>query len=299
MARDWETWLKNSIGPASATEETDRDRTEKRIRDAILRDTRLAGNVRIFVKGSYANSTNVRADSDVDIAVEWKDWAYLSKVNKAAALSWDQLGVPLGDSDPSPRQYRGWVEEALIDVFGASCVDTTGNKAITVTRGQTTLDADVVPCFRLKRYDGPGREPHLGTRLYPKNGGSVENWPDQHLANGIAKNSNTGRRYKQIIRALKRLENDMVKTGRLSQEVHGYFLECLLYNLSDTAFMRTTYTASSMAVLAEMWQDIDKGRHTDWLEVNRLEWLWRNAQTWTPDEASKFAYEAWNYMNGS
>src|SRR3954465_4654842 len=96
MARDWETWLRNSIGPASPTEEADRDRTEKRIRDAILADGRLAGNVRVFVKGSYANNTNVRRDSDVDVAVEWTSWSYISKVNDAVSLSWDQLGVALG-----------------------------------------------------------------------------------------------------------------------------------------------------------------------------------------------------------
>jgi hypothetical protein len=45
MARDWETWLSNSTGPASATEQEDRDRTEKRIADAVARDSFLGGNV--------------------------------------------------------------------------------------------------------------------------------------------------------------------------------------------------------------------------------------------------------------
>jgi hypothetical protein len=296
MARDWETWLRNSIGPASPTEEADRDRTEKRIRDAILADRRLAGNVRVFVKGSYANNTNVKADSDVDIAVEWKAWAYISKTNKAADMAWGQLGVSLGDSGPQPGEYRRWVEDALVVAFGEGCVARTGNKAITVTRGSTTLDADVVPCFRHKRYDGPSRQPHVGIRLYPKNGGVVENWPEQNRVNGTAKNTNTHRRYKEIVRALKRLENDMVKTGRLQAEVHGYFIECLLYNLLNDSFMRTTYKSSVMRVLAEMWQDIENNRHLDWVEVNGLKWLWRGGQTWTPEEASDFAYKAWNYM---
>ena len=54
VARNWETWLKNSIGPASNTEQADAERTEKRIREAIQADSRLAGKVRVFVKGSYA-----------------------------------------------------------------------------------------------------------------------------------------------------------------------------------------------------------------------------------------------------
>jgi predicted nucleotidyltransferase len=297
MARDWETWLRNSIGPASATEEEDRDRTERRIRDAILADRRLAGNVRVFVKGSYANNTNVRRDSDVDIAVEWKSWAYISKRNEAENLTWEQLGVVVTDSSPQPSEYRQWVEEALIAAFGASGVDTTGNKAVVVAGGSTTLDADVIPCFQHKRYDRRGVEPHVGIRLYPKNGGTVENWPEQTRVNGNAKNSNTSRRYKQLIRAVKRLENDMVATGRLQDEVHGYFIESLLYNVADSVFSDPSYKDAVTGVLTVLWRAIEHGQSTDWVEVNGLKWLWRSGQTWTPGEASHFALSAFGYIN--
>lgn len=299
MARDWETWLRNSIGPASDTEEQDRDRTEKRIREAILEDDRLSGSVSVFAKGSYANNTNVRRDSDVDIAIEWKAWAYISKTNEAAKYNWDQLGVTTGDSAPSPAEYRRWVELALCTAFGSGHVDTTGNKAITVAGSSTTLDADVVPCFRHKRYDTRGRKPHVGIRLYPRSGGIVENWPEQNRVNGIRKNdsSTTRRRYKELVRALKRLENDMVESGRLPSEVHGYFIECLLYNLPNQVFLADSFEAATKSVLAEMWQAIKDGRQADWVEVNALKWLWRSGQTWTPQEASEFAYNAWNFIN--
>lgn len=296
MARDWETWLQNSIGPASDTEEADRDRTEKRIREAIQVDHRLVGNVRVFVKGSYANNTNVRRDSDVDIGIEWKSWAYISKANEAARYDWKELGVSLGDSGPTTSEYRQWVEGALLKAFGPANVDTTGNKAITVAGGSATLDADIVSCFQHKRYTHPGREPHLGIRLYPKKGESIDNWPEQNRINGTEKNRNTSKRYKQIVRAVKRLENDMVETGRLTDEVHGYFIECLLYNLPNEVFQRSTYRTTALDVLARLWQAIQDGEHTDWVEVNSLKWLWRSGQTWTADEAATFAKTAWNYI---
>jgi predicted nucleotidyltransferase len=299
MARDWESWLKNSIGPASETEEADAERTEKRIRDAIQADPRLAGKVRIFVKGSYACGTNVRRDSDVDIAVEWNAWAYITRANDAKKYSWAELGVQTGTWSPEPGEFRRWVEEALIAAFGTAMVDTSGNKAITVERNTNTLDADVVPCFQHKRYDGPGREPHIGIRLYPRNGGTVENWPEQNRANGIRKNTATSLRYKKIVRALKRLENDMVAAGLLDREVHGFFIECLLYNLPDGVFADASYKQAMLDVLAKVWNQINDGEHRDWVEVNGLKWLWRDGQTWTDSEAADFAKKAWNYIKGN
>jgi predicted nucleotidyltransferase len=263
MARDWETWLKNSIGPASATEEQDRDRTEKRIRDAIATDSRLQGNVRVFVKGSYANNTNIRQDSDVDIAVEWKRWSYIEKVNDASPYTWNQLGVQTCDEGPLPSEYRRWVEEALVAAFGATIV-APGNNAIVVNSGSTTLDADVVPCFRLNRYSQPGLSPSEGNRLYPKSGDAVSNWPDQHKANGTSKNQTTQKRYKQLVRALKRLENDMIATDRLTEALPSYFVECLLYNVKNATFGSGSYKSTAEAILAEIWHAIRNGEHNDW-----------------------------------
>jgi predicted nucleotidyltransferase len=295
VARDWENWLRNSIGPASATEQEDRDRTEKRIRDAIMADKRLAPNVRVFVKGSYANGTNVRSDSDVDIAVEWKDWSYINKVNEAADLPWARLGVTAEEKGPTSADFGAWVEQALVNAFGSQTVEP-GNHAITVTKSSTTLDADVVPCFSLLRYTRPGKPPDKGNRLYPKMGRYVENWPEQHKANGVRKNSDTRKRYKQLVRALKRLENDMIVTGRLTQPVQGYFIESLLYNLPTSTFGYTSYKQTTLELLAKLWNEINDGAHSDWVEVNNMKWLWRDGQSWTPQEASDFAHVAWNYI---
>jgi hypothetical protein len=60
MARDWESWLASASGPASPTEEEERDRTESRIRDAIRAAEDLPSSVSVYAKGSYANNTNVR-----------------------------------------------------------------------------------------------------------------------------------------------------------------------------------------------------------------------------------------------
>jgi hypothetical protein len=151
----------------------------------------------------------------------------------------------------SPVSTGAGVEAALLAAFGRTIVGTSGRKHIHVAAGSTTLDADIVPCFRLLRYDRPGGAPRQGIRLYPKLGGMVENCPEQNRGNGVAKNNNTGRRYKQLVRAMKRVEKDMVQNGRLQKEVHGYVIEYLLYNIQNPTLTDPSYKTTAMNILAD------------------------------------------------
>jgi tRNA nucleotidyltransferase (CCA-adding enzyme) len=78
MARDWESWLQRAAQPASATEEAKRDRTEQRVREAIRASSEIPSSVKVYVKGSHKNNTNVRQDADVDVCVEWTEFFYVS-----------------------------------------------------------------------------------------------------------------------------------------------------------------------------------------------------------------------------
>ena len=67
---DWEQWLRNSVSPPSDTEDSKRERTERQIRTALQNYEPLQGKkYAVYSKGSYANNTNVRQDSDVDVGV--------------------------------------------------------------------------------------------------------------------------------------------------------------------------------------------------------------------------------------
>ncbi len=63
--------LQGWTGPSSDTEQEKQDRTLRMVREAIdehaaFDDCRLS----VYAKGSYANNTNVKTDSDVDISVQ-------------------------------------------------------------------------------------------------------------------------------------------------------------------------------------------------------------------------------------
>ena len=70
------------IGPSSATEQDKQDRTERMVKEAISAWSGLAtANLSVYAKGSYPNNTNVRTDSDVDIAVQCHDVQYREEAN--------------------------------------------------------------------------------------------------------------------------------------------------------------------------------------------------------------------------
>ncbi len=295
MPRDWEAWLLAAARPASDTEEAERDRTLTRIQRAIASSAEIeSSKVRVYVKGSYASNTNVRRDSDVDVTVEWTGWSYIRRHTTVKDKTNAELGITPTTEGPTPADFRAQIERAMVATFGVPAVDTTGNKAITVSRSTDSLDADVVPCFSLSFYHGP-RNVHPGHRLWPKSGGVIDNFPQQNLDNGRGKNNRTSRRYKQIVRCLKRLEGELVAQGKIPREYPGYLVECMLYNIPDAVFTKDATLLSSLrSCLAILWGGLrEEATYNSWEEVNELLMLFRGRSHRSPQEALTMIWAAW------
>jgi len=72
MADALEDLLRRYTKPSSDAEQQRQDAAEKLIRDAVACRTvlsNLGSRLEILPKGSYKNNTNVKLDSDVDVAV--------------------------------------------------------------------------------------------------------------------------------------------------------------------------------------------------------------------------------------
>jgi len=296
MARDWEAWLATASGPASPTEEQERDRTEDRIRDAIRADSDLRASVRVYTKGSYANGTNVRRDADVDVAVEWGNTIRVGTWGKTLGMSPAELGYTPAVEPMTPKEFRRRVEKALTDAVSAGSVDTSPDKCIGVAAGTNTLDADVVPCFALNRYDAP-RVSHPGHRIYPKSGGEVDNYPQQNYDNGVTKNDQTNKRYKQIIRCVKRLEGELYDDGDIPRDYPGYLIECLIYNVPNDHFGHRLRYDDMRAVLAFLWNGLrDENLYMQWTEPSQLLMLFRGRPDRIPTNAFNLVDKAWKKM---
>jgi len=301
VVTDWEATLRSWVKPPSETEDAKRDKTESQIREALTASTRLKGiNYKVYAKGSYANNTNVRLDSDVDIAVECADFFYYDDTGAAADVTKAvKTEFPDYAGGYSCTAFKNDVEQALIDYYGSSAVER-GNIAIRVREKKTTLPADVVPCFEYRYiYDIDSRGSilyHQGTRVYPDKGTYIHNWPKQQHERGVTKNLATGRRFKAMVRALKRLENELV-TAKKIQEQPSFFMECLVYNVPNKFLNQGTYVADMRAILATIFNaTLTDDACRKWLEVSERRYLFQSSQTWTRQQAHEFSAAAWNHI---
>ncbi len=285
-----ETTLSNWTGPSSDTEKDKQERAERMIRQAID-DHEPFNNcsLKVYAKGSYANNTNVRSDSDVDIAVECTEVLYWEESEK-------------GNNHTSGNPYKGiWTPTKLrAELVSAmekkfpNQVDTSGVTAIQINANTARVNADVVPCFSYRYYMGNAHRD--GTKIFKTDDRSVVNYPLQQIRNGTDKNNRTNYKYKKCVRILKRIENAMAGVGKC-KELPSYFIECLAYNCPDHIFTRATWSQMLREIIIYIYHALEgeEPNTNRWLEVNECFYLFHPQQKWTRQDGRAFAHAAWNY----
>lgn len=173
--------------------------------------------IKIFIQGSYANNTNVRTQSDVDVAIIQEDTfttEYRSYSN-----------YPQSDSDygfksvPSKAKiFKDEVESCLKDKFGSDV--ERKNKSIKIHGNTYRKDADTVPCQRYRDYRKDYHKDVTnyigGVVITSDEGERIINYPEQHIANGKEKNNNTNYHYKKMVRIMKKMRYLMEEDYRTS-----------------------------------------------------------------------------------
>lgn len=289
------TALENKLagwtGPSSATEQDKQDRTERMIREAINAHEPFQNMSRkVYAKGSYANNTNVKADSDVDIAVECDEAVYWGEHTPGAHPASSSYS-----GEWTPSKLRSELVAALRAKFGDD-VDTSGSTAIQIHSSSARVEADVVPCFEY-HYHLSATNFRKGAKVFKTDGTSLVNYSNQQLTNGRNKNNRTNQAFKKTVRILKRLENAMVDAG-YHREVPSFFVECLVYNSPDSIFGRSTWTEIVKGVISHIRSSLEGAEPTAnserWLEVNEAKYLFSTAQKWTRQDGRDFALACWN-----
>jgi hypothetical protein len=132
--------------------ETTAARTYASIKTALEQSDALKKHTyRVYLQGSYKNTTNVRGDSDVDVIAEFTG-AFGYDVNRLTEAQQEEFHRRFpGTATYGFNEFRNDVQKALQSYYGS--LATPRNKCIVVQGKSRQLSADVVPCMTYKRYD--------------------------------------------------------------------------------------------------------------------------------------------------
>src|SRR5438445_5765872 len=138
---EWENILRRWAQPLGAAEQDRSNNAERLVREAVrASEAAKLHAIEVFAKGSYANNTNIRGESDVDVAVNLRD-VYFTNYQFAPTLTNELVGVQT--LDYTFGEYKNDIGSALAKAFGPSAV-TRGDKSFKVRENSYRVSADVV-----------------------------------------------------------------------------------------------------------------------------------------------------------
>lgn len=291
--------LKEMARPASDSEETRMDNATKMVKDALYRNGVIPDSeYEIFAQGSYANNTNVRNNSDIDINICFTGAFFY---NIPSGTTKEQYGIT-DYTLYSFRRFKDDVERILVDKFGRDQV-VRKNKCIHVNGNSYRTDIDVVPTWKYRRYGSPMNRSYVeGVKLVSDSGDEVVNFPKQHLYNGRQHNVDTKERYKKLVRIIKRIHINMENEGYFNnQNITSFLLESMVYLLPDSYYRCYTDSLDWNDVLKDaivFWFNATKGGTDDWKEWTEVSELLplMNGHKWTRSDVNIFAYKIWYYL---
>ena len=296
MPKFSEDTLNNWTNPPSDNEEAKLSNAGRMVKDAINSDVKLKSKgIEIFGQGSYANNTNIRLNSDIDINVHYADAFYFHLPD---GLKKEDVGLN-NSVDYSFSEYKNDVENALVSKFGRNDVKRK-NKCITVVGNSYRVQVDLVPTWEHRWYFSQ-KTYNEGVVLFADNSSftQIVNYPKQHIENGKTKNSNTLRRFKSLVRIFKMAKVKMEDDKYFSDnKITSFLLESLVWNVPNNIFTNySTWNERTKQVIIFLYNNTKEDiQCKDWCEVSNLLYLFHAERKWTFQEVNTYFVKMWNYM---
>ena len=273
-----ETWSHQGAVATSAS-------TYQSIKGVLESGTAAAkGSINVYLQGSYANDTNIRGDSDVDIVCELTSTFHskTSSLDEAELARYERARIP---GTYSFDQFRA---DVLSDLRSAYNTVEEGNKSLKVAASGGRLPADVVACTSHRRYSA---FPEFGTPRYHEGirfvtrqeGREIVNYPRQHRENTTAKHQATNSQFKTLVRIFKNARTYLIDRGVITSNMApSYFVECWLFNV-DNAVFRGSYETAFPVILDWLHSADDSKFET----ASGLHWLFGTSDvTWNRSDAA-------------
>ena len=239
-----------------------------------------SSNFEIYLQGSVANYTNIRADGDIDIVFQYNGTFGYSR----------NYGDYNSPSSYSLNHLRSRIRSILND-HNIRCQDK--DKCIKLNLKERWQDVDLIPCFQY-RYHLSRYNYCEGIKIRTLNGKEIINYPKIHRMNGEKKNDGAPN-HKNMVRVFKNIKKRLVEERWCEEELApSYFIECLLYNVTDRAFYGNNSQSfvSCLTYLAKQRQNWG-----DFKCQNEIECLFGNGSTqWNESDCQKFLTKIVNYI---
>lgn len=295
MAKFTEETLTSWTKPPSETEQGKLENSERMVRDAINSDEKLQKKwTETFGQGSYANNTNVRLNSDIDINVCHLGGFYYN------LLSPDQKQkFGLGNTIAySFAEFKDDVENALVKKFGRSEVKRN-DKCITVVANTNRIETDVVPTWEYRHYYENGSHA-VGTVFFTDTYDTkTVNYPKQHIRNGINKNDRTSRKFKRLTRLHRKLRYKMIDEKlNISGGITSFLLECLVWNIPDSILIKNeTWNEKLKSSIVYIYENTETSSKCEkWTEVSDELFLFHSGRKWTNSDVNVYMQQLWTYL---
>jgi predicted nucleotidyltransferase len=288
-----ETWKKPGADD-SATTTNNRVKNVLNSDDSVLQEKGKSFDV--YLQGSYKNSTNIYADSDVDLVVQlnstWRsNTARLSQSQKSA---YNDAYV---DATYTWEDFHEDVVSTLRDNYGWSSVDVE-DRALVLDSDSLPLTADIVVCQQYRKYkrfnSKSDQDYYEGIVFWDlSTDEKIISYPKIHYKNGVDKNDSVYGRYRETIRIFKNARSYLAEKDEISEDLApSYCIECLLYNVPDSKFehdLQDRYTEivdwlveanlSSFDCQNEI-QDLFGAKSTQWSEDDANEFIQQLVSLW-------------------
>jgi len=217
-------------------------KTYASVQYALGQSQRLAlHSYEIFLQGSYGNDTNIRSDSDVDVAVVLND-AFRRNLSQLTASDLLLYNSSFSTATYAFPQFRKDVLDQLNGYYGKALV-IEGKNSIKLKPASGRLGADVIVSLEHRwyiRFNGLHDQSFVqGIAFDRTDGVSITNYPKLHSANCTAKHKATSSWFKPTVRIFKNMRRRLVEIGALANGIApSYFIECLAYNVPNECFGR-------------------------------------------------------------
>ena len=252
-------------------------------------------DVEVFLQGSYGNTTNVYADSDVDIVIK-HDGAFFHDLTGLTPQEVARYrSIHTGKIDYGYSDFKAHAEGFIKRLYNGV---QSGNKALHIPSNLNRRNADVIICQEFRRYyaygeDGPKYEEGIA---FMSNGKRIDFFPKQHSANCTTKHQATNGNLKPMVRVFKNLRNTMIETGLVGEGIApSYFIEGMLWNVPNDKFIGDY---GDMWVACYNW--LVTADETKLACANDLYWLVRENSSvcWPSAKFHTFAAALKNYWEG-